>query len=1075
MFTLMDSRKTGVDFVNDVNLTDTFNILDYLYYYNGGGVAVGDLDGDGLPDIYFTANRGSNKLYRNKGGMIFEDVTMQAGVQGQGNWKTGVTLADINADGLLDIYLCAVGGYKSLEGRNQLFINKGNMKFSEEAALYELDIEGFNTQASFFDYDKDGDLDMFLVNHSVHSVESYGDTAMRRKRSETSGDKLFRNNGTGATTQFTEVTESAGIYSSSLGYGLNVLTEDFTGDGWDDIYVSNDFHEQDYYYINQQDGTFKESAAAAFGHQSRFSMGSDAADVNGDGHLDLITLDMLPEDEQVLKSSAGDDPLDIYDFKVSRGYHHQSARNCLQINGGDGTSFNDIALFSGIAATDWSWSPLLADFNNDGYRDLFVSNGISKRPNDLDYIKYVSSGTVSTALQKGKNADAKAIEAMPSGAVHNYFFENDSNLQFTNRSSDWGAGDVSISNGAIYADLDRDGDLDIITNNLNSPAFIYRNNGDGQPINNFLHIDVKGSGSNTQAIGAKVTVWIQGRQQMSVVQATRGFQSAVLNGLHFGLGIHQTVDSIVVSWPGGQVQTIRNPKINTIVTLQQPGEVPTNYVKGTTPKSSLFINQDQLIPGWAHSENLFYDFNSQQLIPFSLSTQGPKIAVADMNGDGLDDFFVCGGPGQAGMVCTQTSDGKWVRVKQPQLDNDAACEDVDAIFFDADGDGDQDLYVISGGNELHDQNELLQDRLYLNDGKGVFTKKPAKIPVGGNRSVVTVADFDGDGDQDIFVGSRTVSGSYGTIPTSHLLINDGAANFTPAPPSVAPGLATAGMVSCAVWTDLDQDGWLELVLTGDWMPVTVFKNKQGKLRNVTSEMGLQHTTGLWTSLYAADLNRDGLPELLAGNRGTNSKLQASQENPLQLYTGDLDGNGSLDQILAIKKKGGYFPFLGKEELERAIPSVVRKQFATYADMAGKTVQEIFGAKLSSMQRYNAQILSSLLIENKAGKLQTRTLPASMQWAPIFSFAVTDVNNDGTLDVLSGGNFFGVVPFEGRYDAGGVQVWLRKGTAEMVPPALSGLPQHTEVRDIKWLRAANGEKVLLVASNNAPLQAFALRK
>lgn len=1069
----MDSRGTGVHFVNELNLADTFNILDYLYYYNGGGVAVGDLDGDGLPDLYFSSNRGSNKLYRNKGALQFEDVTKKAGVSGKGNWKTGVTLADVNADGLLDIYLCAVGGYKSLIGRNQLFINKGGMRFSEEAAAYGLDIEGLNTQASFFDYDKDGDLDLFLVNHSVHSVESYGDSSLRSKKAEASGDKLFRNNGAGASPYFTEVTESAGIYSSALGYGLNVLTVDFTGDGWDDIYVSNDFHEQDYYYINQRNGSFKETGRSVFGHQSRFSMGSDAADINGDGHLDLITLDMLPEDEKVLKSSAGDDPLDIYEFKFSRGYHHQFARNCLQINGGDGTSFRDIALFAGVAATDWSWSPLLADFNNDGYCDLFVSNGIPKRPNDLDFIKYVSGGQVSAALQKGKEGDALAIDAMPAGAVSNYIFESNKDLQFVNRNIDWGTGGPSISNGAAHADLDGDGDLDIVTNNLNAEAFIYRNNSNEQTKNNFLHVDVKGIGLNTQAVGSKITIWLQGRQQMATVAATRGFQSAVATGLHFGLGIRDRVDSLVVVWPDGQQQSISHPAINDVLTLQQPAAVSVPIRHFAPQEPTMFSNASSVISEWKHAENLFYDFNSQHLIPYSLATQGPKIAVGDINGDGLDDFFVCGGQNQPGMVCTQTAGGKWVPVAQPALENDAACEDVDAHFFDADADGDNDLYVVSGGNEWNEGDSLLKDRLYLNDGKGKFSKKAADFPVGGNRSVVCAADFDRDGDQDVFVGSRAVAGSYGTIPVSHLLINDGRGNFTTATESVAPGLQKAGMVSCAVWTDLDRDGWPELIVAGDWMPVTVFKNKQGKLRNATEEMGLLHTKGLWTSLVAADLNKDGWPELLAGNRGTNSKLQASKNFPLLLYTGDVDANGSTDQILAVNKAGNYFPFLGKEELERALPALVRKRFATYSDMAGKTMEETFGAHLHKMQQLNAHNLSSLLFENKQGRLYFTPLPPSMQWSPIFSFAVNDVDGDGSQDILSGGNFFGVLPFEGRYDAGGVQLWLRSKVSAMTLPAHTGLPQQTEVRDIRWLQGAGGKMVLLVAANNAPLQAFVL--
>ncbi|MHA4806889.1 VCBS repeat-containing protein [Flavitalea flava] len=1076
MFTTLLPDRSGLSFQNTVNDTDSLNFFDYLYYYNGGGVAIGDINNDGLADIYLVSNQGENKLFLNKGDMHFEDITASAHVGGTGNWKTGVTMADVNNDGLLDIYVSEVGGYLSFKGKNELFINQGNGHFKEEGHEYGLDATGFNTQAVFFDYDHDGFLDMFLVNHSVHGSDNFRDASVRNMHSEVSGDKLFHNEpvvregkGTGGqgdapTRHFREVTASAGIYSSAIGYGLSVAIGDLNNDGWPDIYVSNDFHENDYYYLNNRHGGFTEINREAFGHESRFSMGSDIADVNNDGWLDIITLDMLPEDEKTLKSSAGDDAPDIYTIKYDLGYNHQNSRNCLQLNTGAGYHFSEIGLYAGIAATDWSWSPLAADFDNDGIKDLFISNGIVRRPNDLDYLKF-KSGSINRAADR--SLDLTAIRALPEGKVPNYIFKGSNSLRYIDKSLEWGMSAPTISTGAAYADLDNDGDLDIVVNNINSPAVIYRNESNKFPDHHSLDIRLVGAPSNPFGIGARVQIWQKDKMQMCELESTRGFESSSLQYLHFGIGNDTMVDRLVVTWPDGkdqEIQRLHGSKIlildyrNASILKAEPGKIPIKYFNDIS---------SVLQPAFRHKEDVFNDFAMQPLIPHLVSTEGPKIAVADVNGDGLEDFFICGAKKQPGALYLQTKDGRFIKSPQPAIDQDSSGEDVDAIFFDADNDGHPDLYLVTGGNETAYEDSSVLDRLYINDGKGGFTRSTGLPLFYGNKSVAAAADIDHDGDLDLFIGGRVVAGSYGMSPDSYLLLNDGHGRFTLATDALAPGLRKAGMVTGAVWTDTDQDGWKDLVLVGEWMPVTVFRNHHGHLINETENACLAGTNGLWNCLSLADPDHNGREDLLAGNRGLNSKLCASATEPLLMYLSDFSNNGMIKQLVVCNKNGRYYPFAGKEELEKQIPSI-RKKYPGYASFAGQTIDEIFPGLEAHAVVLKANTLASTVFINKGGgKFASLPMCRAMQYGPIYSLLAADFDQDGLIDWLAGGNLYGATPFEGRYDALGIPLCPGdgKGGCKLQPELINVPDVQGEVRDMQLIHLTGNRKALLIARNN----------
>jgi hypothetical protein len=1082
LFELLPPETTGITFVNEVPEDPEFNIVNYLNYYNGGGVAVGDIDNDGLLDLYFTSNVGPNRLYLNKGNYRFEDVTERAGVAGAADWTTGATMADVNGDGYVDIYVSAVN-YPPISGHTVLYINNGDVTFTDMTEAYGLRHTGYSTQAAFFDYDLDGDLDAYLLNSSTHQERGNVFAPQRDVHHPRSGDRLLRNDGE----RFVDVTAEVGIYGPVEGYGLGVVASDLDIDGCPDLYVNNDFQENDFLYYNNCDGTFTESIATSIRHTSLSSMGVDAADFNNDGRPDLIVLDMFPEREDILKTSANAESFVIEDMKLKAGYHPQYARNTLQLNRGQ-RRFSEIGYLAGVYATDWSWAPLFADLDNDGDKDLFVTNGIYRRPNDLDYYDYVRLPAVQASLATGITDESLALLAgkMPQVPIANYAFRNDGDLTFTNSASDWGLAQPGFSNGAVYADLNNSGALDLVVNNVNAPARAYRNRAREISEHHYLTVVLQGAGANTAGIGAKVMIRHGDVQQLLEQMPTRGFQSSVDPRLHFGLGPAESIDSLVIIWPDRRFQVLTNVAADQKITLSQ-GDAEGRY---EYPEADARMRAGDSVPAaaderlfvdvtaetgieFAHEETTFYDWNREDLVPHLLSTEGPALAVGDVNGDGLDDLFMGGAEHQAGRMLLQQSDGGFRAINEDVFRADSLHEDVDAVFFDADGDGHQDLYVVSGGNEYWGEHEALRDRLYLGDGEGGLQRSVDYLPdVFAQGSCVVPGDFNGDGHLDLFVGSRVVSREYGRTPRSYLLENDGTGRFRDVTSEKAEGLGDAGMVTSAAWLDYDDDGQLDLVVVGEWMPVRVFQQENGRFRERTAEVGVSGTNGWWNRVTAADLTGNGRPDLVLGNLGLNSYVRASPREPARLYLHDFDRNGTLEQFLTFYKNGVSYPLAGRDEFLTVLPHL-RDRYVSYDDFGASRLEDVFPeSELRQAEIREATVFaSSLALNNGDGTFRLEPLPTEAQFAPIYAVLADDFDGDGNTDLLAAGNFYGVKPIRGRYDASYGLLMRGDGQGRFHPVDIdtSGLMIEGQVREMRFLERANGDRLIVVARNDDSLQ------
>ena len=1074
LFTLLPPSSSGLDFSNKLEETEEFNIIEYLYFNNGGGVAAGDVNNDGLTDLYFTSNQNKNRLFLNLGDLRFEDITKSAGVSGDGDWSTGVSMADVNGDGLLDIYVCQVSGYKGLKGHNLLFINQGDLTFREEADLYLIDFQGFSTQSAFFDHDLDGDLDMYLLNHSVHTSASYGSSDLRYGTHEQAGDRLFRNEISEGKATFTDITGEAGIYSSQIGYGLGVNISDMDNDGYPDIYVSNDFHENDYLYINNKDGTYTDKLALMLAHTSRSSMGNDVADINNDGRLDIFVLDMLPDDQTIRMQSGGEDDLELFRIKLKYGYYHQYVRNTLQLNLGEGL-FSEIGRLAEVYSTDWSWSPLICDLDNDGWKDLFITSGIYRRANDLDYIQYLTGGNRNFPSRDNSEVpNSELYKKMPLQPDVNHLFKNNGDLSFTEMSGLWSSELPDFSNGSAYADLDNDGDLDLVVNNINSPASLYRNNTETHLNHHYLSVKLSGKGLNTHGTGARVSIYAGDQQQVGEQAPTRGFLSSSSPILHFGLGNVNQIDSLTVCWPDQSRQTIYGLSANQVLILDQSQtHPPTNKQTNNSSITPLF--QSTTIPGldFVHREDHYSDLERERLIPHSLANEGPALAVGDVNNDGLDDLFVGGARGQSGQIFIQNSGGTYNAVQNSILEGDRISEDVDAAFFDADGDGDLDLYVVRGGNEELIGNPFLLDRLLINEGNGVFSKSSQEaLPyLANNGSCISPADFDLDGDYDLFIGSRSVPGAYGLTPTSLLLENRGGGNFTPVDKFQTGGMQTIGMVTDASWGDVDGDGDPDLLVVGEWMQVTLFRNDLTSFTNLTIQAGLEKTSGWWNCIKVADMDGDGDLDLLAGNYGLNSMLKPSPEEPVEMYINDFDNNGRPDQILCSYKEGISYPIASLDELSAQIPGL-KEKFPNYSNFGGQAVTSVFDLALLKRSIKKKAILfeSCLFVNNGRGFFEIKKLPREAQFSPVRDMLSGDFNLDGLPDLILCGNNYQVRPSLGRQDAS--YGWYLQGMGEnkfySQPIARSGLKIKGDSRKILLLES-DGKQHFIVGVNNEKLQ------
>lgn len=1070
LFTSLSPQQTGITFNDSLIEGPNTNVLMYEYFYNGGGVAAGDLNSDGLDDLYFSANMAANKLYLNRGNLKFEDITTASGlITRDGPWKTGVAMADVNGDGKLDIYVSYSGNLRPEKLVGQLFINQGAgadgiPHFSEQTSQYGLDQPGHTTQAYFFDYDTDGDLDLLRLNHNPRNIpvlDEVNTAALLKVEEPLYGLRLYRNEGN----RFLDITSQSGINSSALSYGLGAGISDFNGDGKPDIYVSNDYSAPDYLYINNGNGTFTDQKAKALGHTSQFSMGNDVADINNDGLTDIITLDMLPADNRRQKLLFAPDNYEKFDLGVKSGFHYQYMRNMLQVANGDGT-FSEVGQLAGISNTDWSWAPLFADYDNDGWKDLFVTNGYVRDFTNMDFMKYMGDRLENREAGVLRSDVQKLVEQMPASNVVNYFFKNSGNLTFTDQSAAWGMTEPSNSNGAAYTDLDNDGDLDLVVNNINKPAFVLRNDADKISKTQYLKVKLQGSGANTLGVGAKLWLYAGGRSQYLEQMPSRGYQSSVSPVLHFGLGNTTAVDSLKIVWPGGAQQVLRGVKAGQTITLKQ-ADAQGKTLPAFAPKPLFAETKSPVL--YQHAALGVNDFKRQPLMVNPVSYNGPCMVKGDINADGLEDLFVGGGSGTAAALFVQQKGGAFRKVPSPALEGDKAHEDGAAIFLDANKDGRLDLFVASGGyHNLLPDDPLLQDRLYLGDGKGGMQKAPAgAVPqLLVSKSCVAATDINGDGHTDLFVGGRVVPGRYPETPKSYVLLGDGKGAFRDGTAAVAPELQSMGMVTDAVFTNMGGDAKPELVVVGEWMPVTIMTIENGKLRNKTGQYLSKTYSGWWNKILAEDLDGDGRTDLVLGNQGLNTQCKVNDAEPAELYYKDFDDNGAVDPILCFYMQGKSYPYVFRDELLEQM-TIMRTRYQDYNSYADASLTDMFTPEeLKDAGHLKVNTLhTTLLVQDDKGKLAEKPLPLAAQYAPVHALASLDADGDGRKDLLLCGNSNRAKLRFGKSDAN-YGVLLRgdgKGGFVYVPQRESGLQLQGDVRSLvqlgkQWVFGINGQVV-----------------
>lgn len=1012
LFESLNSKVTGIDFRNDLDHNNDYNVYTYRNFYNGAGVAIGDINNDGLIDLYLTSNQKSNKLYLNKGDFKFEDITDNAKVNGTKAWATGVTMVDINNDGFLDIYVCNSGDVAGDNKQNELFINNGDLTFTESAMAYGLADLGFSTHASFFDFDKDGDLDVYLLNNSYQAIGSFNLKKNERpKRDLLGGDKLMENiNG-----KFVDISEKAGIYGSVIGFGLGVSVGDLNGDGWDDIYVSNDFFEHDYLYINQQNGTFIESMANQIRSTSGASMGADIADINNDGFNDIFVTEMLPSEYERLKTVTTFEDWNKYQYNVKNGYLHQFTRNTLQLNNANST-FSEIGRFSGVEASDWSWGGLFFDMDNDGLKDLYIANGIYKDLTNQDYLQYISNDEIIKSIVINNEVDyERLINIIPSNKVENHAYKNLGDLNFKRYLSS-GLNQPSFSNGSAYGDFDNDGDLDLVVNNVNMPLFFYKNNTNTLTTNHYLKLVLKGEGENINGIGAKIKVTNSKGDQYLDQQPVRGFQSSMDIRPNFGFKTNENV-TVLINWPTGKQTKLTDVKLDQTLTVFEKDALHSNNIDEIN-RESLFVKQVNNI-AYKHIENPFVDFNRDRLLSQMYSTEGPKVSIGDINNDGENDLFIGGSKGNLPTILFGKNN-TFEPINIPDFEKNINSEDSESLFFDADNDGDLDLYVCSGGVEFSQFSSSFVDRIYFNDGKGNFSLSDQILPTKeGYHSTGTVvsSDIDNDGDLDLFIGERSIPVKYGLPCSGFILENDGKGNFTEVSDKIAPQLHDIGMITDALFLDLNDDNLEDLIVVGDYMGIEIFINKNGKFIK-KEDNPLSDLKGWWNTIEKSDLDNDGDQDLIVGNHGLNSKFKASVNNPIKLFMKDFDQNGFIDPILTFHALDGKdYPYDLRHNLIDQMKGL-KKKFPDYESFKNASVTELFTPKeLENALELEINTLSSLILTNLGDfNFTIENLPYEAQLSPIYAIATNDFDHDGDQDIITGGNLYNVKPEVGRYDA-----------------------------------------------------------